>query len=80
MTDHSLQMDIESRIRSRIDEILRNEARSSAALTEMAADDEPPVLDPRLRERDLYERIILTYRSAVTEVNAAPVLSGVRNS
>jgi hypothetical protein len=71
LTDHRFcqQMDIESRIRSRIEAILQNEAKHSADLQKMASDDEPPVIDPLSHERDVYERIIATCRRAVSEVN-----------
>jgi hypothetical protein len=71
LTDRSnYQMDIESRIRSRIEAILQNEAIHRADLKEMASQDEPPVGDPLSQERDLYERIIAAYRRTVSELNS----------
>ncbi len=62
-------MDIESRIRSRIESILVNDERNHAELKAMACQDEPFDDDPFEEERNLYQRIINSYRSAVNEVN-----------
>ncbi len=62
-------MDIESRIRSRIEAILLHDAKQSAELRDMASADEPSVVDPLAEERTLFGRIIASYRSAVAEVN-----------
>ncbi len=62
-------MDIESRIRSRIEAILTNDARNYAEIKRMATADEPLETDPFAEERNLYQRIINSYRSAVSEVN-----------
>lgn len=62
-------MDIESRIRTRIENILLNDTKNYAELRSMAADDDPLDDDPFAEERNLYERIINSYRSAVGEVN-----------
>lgn len=63
-------MDIEDRIRSRIEAILVNDARNQAEMTKMAEDDEPLEPDPFSEDRNLYQRMINSYRSAVKEVNS----------
>jgi hypothetical protein len=63
-------MDIENRIRSRIEAILVNDARNYAEMKEMASDDEPMETGLLEQERNLYQRIISSYRSALSEVNA----------
>jgi hypothetical protein len=62
-------MDIEERIRSRIEAILINDARNDAEIKSMASTDEPVESDPFAEERNLYQRIINGYRSAVNRVN-----------
>ena len=63
-------MDIEGKIRSRIEAILINDAKNSAEIQKMATEDEPLEADPFAEERNLYQRIINNYRSAVSEVNS----------
>jgi hypothetical protein len=62
-------MELEERIRSQIEAILVNDARNYSEIKKMAEDDEP--LDASLpdEERNLYHRIINSYRNAVNEVN-----------
>jgi hypothetical protein len=62
-------MDIEERIRTRIEAILVNDARNYAEVRMMASSDEPLEDDPFAEERNLYQRILNNYRSAVSEVN-----------
>jgi uncharacterized protein YigA (DUF484 family) len=62
-------MNIEDRIRSRIEAILINDARNYAELRGMAEGDEPFGEDSFEEERNLYQRIINNYRSAISEVN-----------
>jgi len=63
-------MDIEDKIRSRIEAILLNDARNCAELR-MAADSEEPLEnEPFSEERNLYQRIISSYRSAISQVNS----------
>lgn len=62
-------MDIEDRIRSQIEAILINDARNHAEMEKMAEDDEPLEPDPFSEDRNLYQRMINSYRSAVREVN-----------
>jgi GAF domain-containing protein len=62
-------MDIESRIRSRIEAILTNDAKNHAEIKRMATEDEPLEIDPFAEERNFYQRIINSYRNAVSEVN-----------
>jgi hypothetical protein len=64
-----MELDIEGRIRSRIEAILINDARGYAELRTMAAEEEPLENDPFAEERNLYQRIINNYRNAVREVN-----------
>ncbi len=64
-----MELDIEGRIRSRIEAILINDARSYAELRMMATEEEPLENDPFAEERNLYQRIINNYRNAVSEVN-----------
>lgn len=63
-------MDLETRIRSRIEAILASDARQHAHLRSMITDEEPLEEDPFEEERNLYQRIISNYRSAVNDVNA----------
>jgi len=62
-------MDIEHRIRNRIEAILTNDERNYAEIKRMATNDEPLEADSFAEERNLYRRIISSYRSAVSEVN-----------
>jgi hypothetical protein len=64
-----METDIEGKIRSKIEAILINDARSYSELRMMASDEEPFDFDPFAEERNLYQRIINNYRSAVNEVN-----------
>ncbi len=61
-------MDIEEGIRSRIEAILTNDARNRAEVMSVAGD-EPLLTDAFEEERNLYQRILQTYRNAVSEVN-----------
>jgi hypothetical protein len=63
-------MDIEDKIRTRIEAILVNDARNQAEMTKMAEGDEPLEPDPFSEDRNLYQRMINSYRSAVKEVNS----------
>jgi hypothetical protein len=63
-------MEIEGRLRSRIEAILTNDARNYAEIKRMAAPEEPLEADPFAEERNLYQRIINNYRNAVGEVNS----------
>jgi hypothetical protein len=62
-------MEIEDRIRTRIEAILVNDARNFTEIKKMASDDEPLEADILADERNLYHRIINSYRNAVSEVN-----------
>jgi uncharacterized protein YigA (DUF484 family) len=62
-------MNIEDRIRSRIEAILLNDARNYAEIKGMAEGEEPFGVDSFEEERNLYQRIINNYRSAISEVN-----------
>ena len=63
-------MEIEDRIRTRIEAILINDAKNFSEIKKMAADDEPLEAEDILAdERNLYQRIINSYRNAVGEVN-----------
>jgi uncharacterized protein YigA (DUF484 family) len=62
-------MEIEERIRSRIEAILVNDARSHAEIRTMVSSDEPIEHDPFAEERNLYQRILSSYRSAISEIN-----------
>jgi hypothetical protein len=65
-----LGMEIEDRIRTRIEAILVNDARNFSEIKKMAEEDEPLEADDILAdERNLYHRIINSYRNAVSEVN-----------
>ena len=61
-------MDIEEGIRSRIEAILTNDAKNRAEVMSVAGD-EPILTDAFDEERNLYQRILQTYRNAVSEVN-----------
>jgi hypothetical protein len=63
-------MEIEDRIRTRIEAILVNDAKNFSEIKKMASDDEPLEAEDILTdERNLYHRIINSYRNAVSEVN-----------
>jgi hypothetical protein len=62
-------MDIEERIRTRIETILINDAKNHEEMAKVASEDEPLESDPFGEERNLYQRMISSYRSAVKEVN-----------
>ncbi len=61
-------MDIEEGIRSRVEAILTNDARNRAEVISVAGD-ETLAADPFEEERNLYQRILQTYRNSVSEVN-----------
>jgi hypothetical protein len=61
---------IEGKIRSRIEAILVNDAKNYAAMRAMASDEEPLEVEPFAEERNLYQRIINSYRSGIGEVNS----------
>jgi hypothetical protein len=64
-------MEIEERIRTRIEAILINDARNHAEMARTAGyDGEPLREDPFGDERNLYQRMISSYRSAIKEVNS----------
>ncbi len=63
-------MDIETRIRSRIEAILMNDARNHDEIRRMASDDEPLQTEAFEEERNFYQRIINSYRSAISEANS----------
>ncbi len=62
-------MEIEDRIRNQIEAILINDARNFDEIKRMASDDEPLDAEVLAEERNLYNRIINSYRNAVSEVN-----------
>ena len=62
-------MEIEERLRSRIETILLNDAKNHAEIKQMASPDEPLETDPFAEERNLYQRIINNYRNTVSQVN-----------
>jgi len=62
-------MEIEDRIRTQIEAILINDARNFKEIKMMASDDEPLDAEVLAEERNLYNRIINSYRNAVSEVN-----------
>lgn len=64
-----MDMDIEGKIRSRVEAILINDARNSAEMKLMATEEEPLENDPFAEERNVYQRIISSYRNALREVN-----------
>jgi hypothetical protein len=64
-----MELDIEGKIRSRIEAILINDARNFSELRMMATEEEPFDCDPFAEERNLYQRVINNYRNAVKEVN-----------
>jgi uncharacterized protein YigA (DUF484 family) len=66
-----MDMDIEGKVRSRIEAILVNDARNDAEIRMMATEDEPLENDPFAEERNVYQRMISSYRNALREVNGA---------
>jgi hypothetical protein len=62
-------MEIEERIRARIEAILVNDAKNISEIKSMASTDEPFDSDILADEHNLYHRIINSYRSAMNEVN-----------
>jgi hypothetical protein len=62
-------MEIEEKIRTQIEAILINDARNFSEIKQMADEDEPFEADALADERNLYHRIINSYRNAVSEVN-----------
>jgi hypothetical protein len=62
-------MEIEDRIRTQIEAILVNDARNYSEIKQMAEDGEPLDASLPTEERNLYHRIINSYRNAVSEVN-----------
>jgi hypothetical protein len=62
-------MEIEDKIRTQIEAILVNDARNYSEIKKMAEDDEPLDASMPTEERNLYHRIINSYRNAVSEVN-----------
>jgi len=64
-----MDIDIEGRIRSRIEAVLLNDARNYDEMKMTASGEDPMDGDPFAEERNLYQRIINSYRNAVSEVN-----------
>jgi hypothetical protein len=62
-------MEIEDKIRTQIEAILINDARNFKEIKKMATADEPLEAEVLAEERNLYQRIINSYRNAVGEVN-----------
>jgi len=62
-------METEEKIRGRIEAILTSDARSRAEVQQNSCDELPPEMGDFARERDLYRRILNTYRTAISEVN-----------
>jgi len=62
-------MEIEDKIRTQIEAILVNDARNYSEIKKMAEDDEPLDASLPTDERNMYHRIINSYRNAVSEVN-----------
>jgi hypothetical protein len=65
-----MEMDLEGKIRSRIEAVLLNDARNYAEVKMAAAEGDSLEHDPYAEERNLYQRIVSSYRSAVSEVNS----------
>ncbi len=63
-------MDTDDRIRSRIEAILTNEARNRAELHRVASEEGVCGAENPDDERDLYLRVISTYRSAIAQANS----------
>jgi hypothetical protein len=62
-------MEIEDRIRTQIEAILVNDARNFTEIRRSAAEDEPLEAGELEEERNLYHRIIHSYKNAINEVN-----------
>jgi hypothetical protein len=62
-------MEIEEKIRTQIEAILVNDARNYSEIKRMAEEDEPLDASLPTDERNLYHKIINSYRNAVSEVN-----------
>jgi len=62
-------MELEERIRTQIEAILINDAKNYSEIKQMASKDEPLDAEVLAEERNLYQRIINSYRNAVSEVN-----------
>jgi len=62
-------MELEERIRSQIEALLVNDARNFTEIKNNASSDEPLEAEALADERNLYHRIINSYRNAVSEVN-----------
>jgi hypothetical protein len=62
-------MEIEDKIRTRIEAILINDAKNFSEIRNMAEEDEPLDADIQDDERNLYHRIINSYRNAIGEAN-----------
>ncbi len=63
-------MDTDDRIRSRIEAILTNEARNRAEVQRVTSEEGVCRAENPDEERDLYLRVISTYRSAIAQVNS----------
>ncbi len=63
-------MDTDDRIRSRIEAILTNDARNRAEVQRVASEEDVCRVEGPDEERDLYLRVISTYRSAIAQVNS----------
>jgi hypothetical protein len=62
-------METEDRIRSRIEAILANDARNHAEVRRVASEEGITTAGESGEERNLYQRVIHTYRNAIAEVN-----------
>ena len=64
-----METDIEEKIRSRIEAVLLNDARNGDDLRTMTIPEDPVEVDPFAEDRNLYQRIINSYRNVVGEVS-----------
>jgi len=64
-----VETDIEEKIRSRIEAVLLNDARNGDDLRTMTIPEDPVEVDPFAEDRNLYQRIINSYRNVVGEVS-----------
>ncbi len=64
-----METDIEEKIRSRIEAVLLNDARNCDDLRTMTSPEDPVEADPFAEDRNVYQRIINSYRNAVGEVS-----------
>lgn len=62
-------METEEWIRNRIEAILASDARNHAEVCRVVSEERPRAAEGSSQERNLYERVIKTYRSAIAEVN-----------